>query len=235
MAAALAFVLSPALLAQTPAVELATIKRNPGVESRQSTRMLPGGRIELTNMPLKTLVRIAFGVTGAQVAGGPPWMASDGYDIVAKVTGDPATALKSLLEERFQLRAHKEMREAQAFALVVADRDGSLGPRLHASQADCSPAAVNQCGIRGGGGNITYTGLTMTQIATSIAGFSVIGTPVADRTGLAGRYDLQLEFNDDTGPNVFTALVEQAGLKLQTEKRAIEFVVVDRAERPSEN
>jgi uncharacterized protein (TIGR03435 family) len=232
--AALAWALSATLLAQTPTIDVATIKRNSGLDSRQSTRILPGGRIEITNMPLKTMVRVAFGITSAQVAGGPAWMTSDGYDIVAKVTGDPAAALKALLEDRFQLRVHKEMREAQTFALVVAN-GGALGPQLHPSQADCSPAAVNQCGIRGGGGNITYTGLTTAQIAASIAGFSVIGTPVVDRTGLAGRYDLHLEFNDDSGPNVFTALVEQAGLKLHTEKSSIEYVVVDRAERPGEN
>jgi uncharacterized protein (TIGR03435 family) len=221
--------------AQTPTIEVATVKRNPGADARQGSRVLPGGRVELTNMTLRTLIRIAYGSTGAQIAGGPGWIASDGYDIVAKVTGDQAAALKLLLEERFYLQVHTEKREAQTYALVLANRDGALGPQLKPSQADCVPGAVNQCGIRGGGGNITYTGLTMAQIATSIAGYAVIRAPVTDRTGLTARYDLHLEFNDDTGPNVFTALIEQAGLKLQPEKSTVDVIVVDRAERPTEN
>src|SRR4051812_41210979 len=161
-------------------------------------------------MSLRTLIRIAYGSTGAQIAGGPGWIASDGYDIVAKVTGDQAAALKLLLEDRFHLQVHTEKRETQAYALVLAGGSGTFGPQLKASQAGCIPAAVNPCGIRGGGGNITYTGVTMAQIATSIAGYAVIRAPVTDRTGLTARYDLHLEFNDDSGPNVFTALIEQA-------------------------
>ncbi len=219
--------------AQTPAVEVATIKRNTGVDSRQGSRVLPGGRVELTNMTLRTLIRIAYGSTGAQIAGGPDWIAADGYDIVAKVTGDQASALKALLEERFHLQVHTEKRATQTYALQLANRDGKLGPALKLSQRDCSPGPASPCGIQGGGGNITYSGLAMAQIATSIAGYAVVRAPVTDRTGLSGRYDLHLEFNEDAGPNVFTALIEQAGLKLQPEKTQVEFIVVDRVERPS--
>lgn len=221
--------------AQPPAVEVATIKRNTGTDGRQGSRVLPGGRVELTNMPLRTLIRIAYGSTGSQIVGGPSWIATDGYDIVAKVTGDQATALKALLVERFHLQVHTEKRETQTFALVPASKDGKLGPELKASAADCTPGPANRCGIRGGNGDVTYTGLTMAQIATSLAGSSVIRAPVTDRTGLTGLYDLHLQYSEDTGPNVFTALVEQAGLRLQPEKGTADFIVVDRAERPSEN
>jgi uncharacterized protein (TIGR03435 family) len=230
-----------------PVLEVATVKRNKSVDSPQNSRVLPGGRIELTNMPLRTLIRIAYGSTGSQIVGGPGWIASDGYDIVAKVSGDVASEaggaqprqmmaiLKSLLEDRFQLKVHPETRETQTYTLVVANRDGKLGPRLKDSHADCSPNATTRCGIRGGNGDISYTGLAMPQIATSIAGYPAVRAPVIDRTGLTGRYDLHLEFNEDAGPNVFTALIEQAGLKLQPEKGQAEFIVVDRAERPVED
>ena len=227
--------------------EVAAVKRNTDVTSVQYTRILPGGRIEAKNIPLKTLVRIAFGTTGAQVVGGPDWVQSDGYDIVAKVAGDLSQAaggptpqimslLRTFLQDRFKLQVHTEMRDAQLYALVLAEKDGTLGAALKKSDVDCA-APSRPCGIRGGNGDVTYTGLAMDQIATSIAGFPVVGRRVTDRTGLPGRYDLHLEFDPaaDSGPGVFTALVEQAGLKLQPEKGTLEFIVIDRAERPTQD
>jgi uncharacterized protein (TIGR03435 family) len=236
-----------ALYAQAPAFEVASVKRNTSVDSRQNARFLPGGRIEVTNMPLRTLIRVAYGSTGSQIVGGPGWIASDGYDIVAKVAGPELdvsngpppqmlTMLRSLLEERFKLVVHRETRETQTYALVLATRDGKPGPALKASNGECD--ASRTCGIRGGNGDVTYTGLAIPQIATSIAGFPAVRTAVADRTGLTGRYDLHLVYGSepsDTAPSLFTALVEQAGLKLQPEKGAVEFIVIDRAERPEEN
>jgi uncharacterized protein (TIGR03435 family) len=224
--------------AQAPSLDVATMKRNTSVDERQGSRVLPGGRIELTNMTLRTLIRIAYGSTGAQITGGPDWIASDGYNIVAKVVGDPAAVLKLLLEDRFHLQAHTEKREAQTFALVLANKDGKLGPALTPSQADCAPGPSDRCGIRGGNGDVTYVGLTIPQIATSIAGFQVVRAPVTDRTGLTGRYDLRLVFGNepaDAAPHLFTAIVEQAGLKLQPEKGMVDVIVVDRAERPTED
>jgi len=223
------------ILAQASAIEVATIKRNSSTDSRQSSRVLPGGRVEITNMPLRTLIRIAFGTTGSQVVGGPDWIGTDGYDIVAKVSGDPMTALKPLLEERFHLQVHTEKREVQTYALVLANTNGGLGPQSKPSEADCAPRPADRCGIRGGNGNITYTGLTLGQIATNLAKQPVLRAPVADQTGLSGKYDLHLEFNDDPGPNIFTALIEQAGLKLQPKKGTVDFIVIDRADRPEEN
>jgi uncharacterized protein (TIGR03435 family) len=232
------------LQAQPPAFEVASVKRNTSVESRQNARFLPGGRIEITNMPLRTLIRVAFGSTGTQITGGPGWVASDGYDIVAKVAGQEIDVsngpppqllamLRSLLEERFKLRVHTETRERQTYALVLANKDGKLGPALKPSKGECD--ASRSCGIRGGNGDVTYTGLPVSQIATSIAGFPAVRAPVADRTGLTGRYDFHLEFNEDAGLNLFTALVEQAGLKLQAERGPVEFIVVDQAERAVED
>jgi len=233
---------------QPPAFDVASVKRNTSVDSRQSTRLLPGGRVAITNMPLRTLIRVAYGATGSQVVGGPGWVASDGYDIVAKFSGDlPAAAngqspelllmLRTLLADRFKLRVHMETRPAATYALVVAPKGPGVGVAIKASQTTCDPPS--QCGIRGGNGNVTYTGLTLRQIATSIAGFPSVARPVIDRTGLAGRYDLHLQFNDGPGsendPNLFTALVEQAGLKLQQETGPVEFIVIDRAERPTED
>ena len=199
-------------------------------------------------MPLRTLVRIAFGTTGPQVVGGPSWVTSDGYDIVAKVRGEDAAAavngptpellamLKTLLEDRFKLQVHPEKRDVQTYALVTARQDRTLGPALKASTVDCAIPAAS-CGIRGGNGNITYTGMTIAQIARSISGYPDIRRQVLDRASLAGRYDLHLEYSEDAGgpSNIFTALIEQAGLKLQPETNTIDIIVIDRAERPTDD
>jgi uncharacterized protein (TIGR03435 family) len=123
----LAFGLMVALLSGQSTVEVASIKRNTSADSAQGSRILPGGRIEITNMPLRALIRIAFGTTGSQVVGGPDWIAADGYNIAATVTGDPAAALRPLLEERFHLQVHTEKREVQTYALVLANKDGKPG------------------------------------------------------------------------------------------------------------
>jgi len=184
--------------------EVASIKRNAGVDPQQASRILPGGRVEATNMPLRSLIRAAYDTTGGQIIGG-----------------------------RFQLRVHSETRETQVYALLLATDGGRRGPELKVSVANCN--VPNVCGIRGGNGDVNYTGVKLAQIATSIAGFAAVRALVIDRTALMDRYDLHLRFNDDTGPNLFTALREQAGLKLQPEAAQMQFIVVDRAERPTQD
>jgi uncharacterized protein (TIGR03435 family) len=225
--------------------EVASIKRNAGVDPQQASRILPGGRVEATNMPLRSLIRAAYDTTAAQIIGGPSWLASDGYDIVAKAPADVLlegprgmspqlqAMLKNLLEDRFQLRVHSETRETQAYALLLATDGGRRGPELKVSVAHCN--VPNVCGIRGGNGDVNYTGVKLAQITASLAGFAAVRAPVIDRTALMDRYDLHLRFNDDTGPNLFTALREQAGLKLQPETTQMQFIVVDRAERPTQD
>jgi len=91
----------------------------------------------------------------------------------------------------------------------------------------------------------------MQDIARSLANYPVVSRPVMERTGLQGRYDLHMEFvpafvdspnrdgsqvanpNADTGPNLFTALIEQAGLTLRAERGQVQFIVIDRIERPT--
>jgi len=148
------------------------------------------------------------------------------------------------------------------YALMLANKDGKLGPRLLESHADCYSAAsppppnappdpARLCGIRGGNGDVTYLSVTTQNMARNLANFPVVGRPVIDRTGLTARYDLHLQFVPafvdspnrdgsqvanpaaDSGPNLFTALVEEAGLKLQAERAPVEYLVIDQVERPT--
>lgn len=269
---------SPASDSEKITFEAASIKPNKSSDPRQGARILPGGRIDVTNLPLRVLIRLAYGSeaiqTAEQILGGPSWIGSDRFDIVAKAEGDPGfdttgtprrlvAMLKALLDERFKVKVHTETRDTQVYALVLSNKDGKLGPQLHESKADCytspppagtPPDPARLCGIRGGpNGNVTGTGMTMAQMAQTFANYPIVGRPVRDRTGLSGRYDIHLEFVPafvngpnpdsppianpaaDSGPNFFTALQEQLELKLQNEKGQVEFLVIDNAERPTED
>jgi uncharacterized protein (TIGR03435 family) len=113
-------------------------------------RPLAGGRFVATNLPLRVLVRMAYGVRDFQIVGGPSWLASGKFDIAATAppgspVDTPATMarLKTLLADRFKLRVHTETREMPVYALVVARSDGALGPDLKPSASDCSNAAAD--------------------------------------------------------------------------------------------
>ena len=258
--------------------EVASVKQNKSTDGVQNVRILPAGRIEITNMSLRTLIRIAYGAriqSSSQIVATPSWAVTDGWDILAKAEGDagfdPTSGqplrligmLKALLEDRFKVKVHTETREAPVYALMLANRDGKFGANLSESRANCyspgdpppqnaPPDPARNCGIHGGMGTLSYTGLSMQQIATHLAGLPVVGRPVIDRTGLTARYNFHVEFVPafipsaardgsnianpaaDTGSNLFTALVEQGGLKLQADRAPLEFVVVDRAQKPTE-
>ena len=103
--------------------------------------------IAVSNMPLRLLIRMAYGLQDFQIVGGPTWQMSNRFDITAKAaegttqgTQDMLPMLKTLLADRFKLKAHTETRELPTYALVVARSDGKLGPNLKPSTSDCSNA-----------------------------------------------------------------------------------------------
>ena len=260
--------------------EVASVKPNRSNSGPQNIQLLPSGLLTVTGFPLRQLIQIAYGSeaiqTPGQLVGGASWLASDRFDINAKAEGTLGAdaqgrptrviaMLRSLLEDRFQVKVHTESRDVPIYALVLANKGAKFGTLFKPSTANCytrespppppgtPPDPARQCGIRGGNGNVTYVSVTMQQIASSLANYPVVSRPVMDRTGLQGKYDLHMEFTPafiaspngdgsqvanpaaDSGPNLFTALVEQAGLKLQGEKGMVEFLVIDRAERPTED
>ena len=213
-------------------------------------------------------------VAPEHVVGGPGWL-SDRFDIVAQADGDLASdaqerptrlnaMLRTLLEERFQVKVHTEMRETKTYALMLVNKDGKLGPRLQPSdcQTDAAPTPdpTGQnypCGRFLGhlSSNQDARGITMAQLARSLADNGVVSRQVFDRTGLTGLFDVQIEFtskneppppltldcspiaalralSEDSGPNIFKALQEQLGLKLQDEKAEVEYLVIDHVEQP---
>jgi uncharacterized protein (TIGR03435 family) len=267
-----------------PAFEVASVKPNNSGDGRVLFANQPGGRFTATNVTLKLLIRNAYQLQDFQIIGGPSWITSDHYDIVAKAedglppetpnanrTGPSRVQLmiRALLAERFQLVAHNENRELPIYALVMARSDGKLGPELHKSEVDCAamfaargrsgmppppgppqPGERLPCGIRIGMGNMAIGGAPLSQIANAMANF--LGRTVTDKTGLVGNYDANLTWTPDqmpqrppgapepppidpNGPSIFTAVQEQLGLKLESQKGPVSVLVIDRADHPKEN
>lgn len=196
----------------------------------------------------------------SQIIGAPTWT-SEGYDITAKVGADLAgksqpellrvqpLLLQSLLEDRFKLKVHRETRQLPMYTLVLAAKDGALGPQLHPSRLDCS-VDFTKCSVRAGAGQFSSGSTPLVSLVNFLAS-AVVQRVVVDRTGLDGRFDISLEWtpdrtplplNGDTPappasdkPSIFAALQEQLGLKLEAERGPVDVVVIDHVERPTED
>lgn len=138
----------------SPAFEVASIKPN-NSDGRGTTMGMQPGRYSATNVTLRTLIVNAYRLQGSQLAGGPGWIGSDHFDIVAKIpVGVPVPApqgqvstesqsmLRALLADRFKLVMHSESREMPIYALVTARRDKKLGPHIHPTEIDCAALAA---------------------------------------------------------------------------------------------
>ena len=225
--------------------------------------MQPGGRYTATNVTLRALVRSAYGVQhDAQLVGGPSWIDTDRFDIVAKAEGSPSTdvfrdqarlMLRTLLADRFKLVLHRETRELRIYALVVARGDGKLGPQLRPSTvAECSARTLPNtpanndasAAIPCGSGfartrHLAARAVVFSVLSTNIS--NVADRPVADRTGLTGAFDWELQWSAEPTPKpeapdaltLFTALQEQLGLRLESARGPVEVFVIDSVERLS--
>ena len=246
-------------LAQTanrPSFEVAAIKPGDPNDPRFGMLMRPGGRFLVTNANLHQLIGFAYDLRSNQITGGPAGVDSTMYSIEAKgESGSPVPPgpaggarirlmLQSLLADRFHLAIHRETREESIYQLVVAKG----GPKLTESHGGQNPSE------RVGRGTITGAAAPITLLIKPLS--QQLGRNILDQTGLEGRYDFTLHWAlepgqlrgpgdpppppnqpapDPDGPNIFTALQEQLGLKLEAAKGTVDFLVIDRAEPPSEN
>jgi uncharacterized protein (TIGR03435 family) len=175
--------------------------------------------------------------------------------------------LRALLAERFSLVVHEERREMPVYSLVVARPDRRLGQRLRPFTGECAepgklgpppdatfgmpisdPSKPQWCMAFTGVGRISAQGTMLSDLGVILARFPAVSRRVLDRTGLAGRYDFDLEWTSfvtpgaaapgvppEAGPNIFTALQEQLGLKLESTKETVGVVVIDSVSQPSPN
>jgi uncharacterized protein (TIGR03435 family) len=230
--------------APAPAFEAASIKQHvfAGTGGGRLGLSISGSRVTVSTITLNRLISLAYDVKTYQLSGGPSWAgdASTAFDIEARADGTPSAdqvhvMLQTLLAGRFHLKLHREMKDLPVYDLVVAKN----GPKMKESAADAT-ASVGVQGGATGSRQLTYTKVSMAELATGLA--SGAGRPVIDKTGLTGSYSFSLEWTLDgtpadvaTGPSLFTAVEEQLGLKLEPAKAPTEMLVIDHAEKPTEN
>ncbi|HEY3043697.1 MAG TPA: M56 and DUF3738 domain-containing protein [Vicinamibacterales bacterium] len=216
---------SAAAGAGDPAFEVASIKVNKSGNAGGGSRFEPGGRFTATNITLRTLIGNAYGaplqpLLNSQLVGGPDWIDSEHFDIVAKAEGNvppgPDSRLplmvRALLAERFKLAVHNETRELPIYALVMARSDRRIGERIKPSAIDCRtrgrgnplpapppPGERPSCGIRFLIGNMAGGGVTMAQFASALSRF--VGRPVVEKTELSGGFDIDLKWTPDRLPS----------------------------------
>jgi len=223
--------------AAAPQFEVASIK--PSAEPPGSSGITTKkGRLTAQNVTLKRCIRGAYGVPEIQILGGPPWIGDDRYFIEATAAGpvgDPelSVMLQALLAERFKLALHRETRALPGYALLV-------GKGLKAKRSDPDSESRTNYSQK----SIQAERCTMAQLAQKLS--DALHTPVADLTAISGAFDFTLEWTPDDmkaalggnapfGPSIFAALQEQLGLRLESRKVPTGVVVIDHAERPSEN
>ena len=217
------------------------------------------------HVSLRMLIKNAYGVDDNQISGAPKWIASERYEVEARIDSNTAETLsrlsgdqlklahqqmlQALLADRFKLTLHRETKELPVYSLVIAKG----GAKIHESKAGDTYAnglkspSGNIVGphmalVRLGGGRIAAQGLPLEYLASGLT--AQLGRKVLDKTGLAGNYDYTLEWTPDagrgevtefSGPSIFTAIQEQLGLKLESQTAPVEILVIDRVEMPSAN
>jgi len=236
------------------AFEVASIKANTSGNLNSSTSGRAGS-FTATNITPRQLIVYAYRLREFQIAGGPGWIRSDRFDILARAPENAKTdnpmMTRALLRDRFKLVVHTETRQEQVYGLVIARADGRLGPQIKPSTIDCQgsqPGTPSPCGMNSSVnqtvGRMTGTGQSMQNLATALASFG-LSRMVLDRTGLEGQFDFELRWTPDSvrgaagsaqadeAPSIFAALQEQLGLRLDSQRGPVEFLVIDSVQRPT--
>jgi uncharacterized protein (TIGR03435 family) len=215
---------APAPDTKPPAFEVASVKPNKSGENGGVMTGLLTSQFKATNVLLRQFITFAYQVQGFQIEGGPSWIGSDRFDIVAKAESNPPPQvpggppgplrlmLRTLLADRFKLILHHQTKELPIYALVMLRADGTLGPRLHRSDTDCAAirAAINRggapplstgdrplCGITARPGRVAG-GLPVSQLPASLS--QELRRMVVDHTGLMSNFDLTLTWTPDQMP-----------------------------------
>jgi uncharacterized protein (TIGR03435 family) len=224
------------LHAQTTAFEAATVRPcPPNADPNLGSWSRPGSdRFVATHLTLERLLMLAYGVDASQLANKPSWLATNLYDVNAKsedgtklTVEDTRTCLQSLLQERFHLQAHTEVRAQSGYALLVAKG----GPHLIPTKGDHFPGFR----INVSPGYLQGYNWTMPYLARMLTGST--GFPVVDRTNITGSYDIDVTYEPESKstqdtpttslPPLTAAVRQTLGLELKPQKVPVNTVVID--------
>jgi uncharacterized protein (TIGR03435 family) len=243
--------------------EVATIRPSKPGAHGATYEFTPENGVRVTNATLKGIIEMAYDIRDFQISGGPSWVDSEQFNIVAKSAtgasenGTTNTAanlqetrlrLQKLLETRFQLKLRRETKDVPVFVLVV--RKG--GPKLETS-GDSGGQQSSPAGINAACGQMIGTHTTIANLAYKLS--RQLSRPILDDTGLTGQYDFRLFWTPDSGscagvtdtanpdpaistsdaPSIFSAVQEQLGLKLEQQRGPVDFLVINSVEKPSAN
>jgi uncharacterized protein (TIGR03435 family) len=227
----------------------AAVRRNTSGELKEGMGRTPAG-VTFVNVTLHKLLQSAFALHDFQIVGGPAWISTDKFDVVAKAAqgSKPTRAevnqvLQQLLIKRFKLVHQLETKPMPIYALTMM-KPGVLGERLRRNSIDCAspktPIATRQdpkqCELRFGYSSIDAQGRTLDYLIEPIT--SHVGRLIVDRTGLTGAFDFSIQWNragtpDSPNPSLFVALQEQLGLKLESTTGPVAILTIQKAEQPT--
>jgi uncharacterized protein (TIGR03435 family) len=252
---------SSRIFAQPPAqrptfdsFEVATIKPvDPDAKSGRYITMQGNNRFVERSYTLKLLIAAAYDLNPRTISGGPSWIESDHYDILAVTPGEvrptraeQMTMLRGLLAERFQLTFHREPKVFSIYELQVAKGGAKL---KESAPGSADPPSVGPGVVYPQRVVLPARNATMGEFA-SLLQRAILDRPVVDKTGLSGRYDFDLEWapdetqfgggvpaasSDAPSAPLFSAIQQQLGLKLAATTGPVDALVVDKVERPSAN
>jgi uncharacterized protein (TIGR03435 family) len=211
----------------------------------------PGGRVDIKNVPFKMLVVEAYKLTDDRVTGGPGWIKSESFDIVAKAAptsteDDLRRMLQTLLAERFKLVIHHEEKVMPIYALLVGKKGTKLQPAADPNgKLQCKPGEGVKEQL-----HVVCQNMTMANLVDMLPRMApgYIDAPVVDMTEIKGAYDIGFDWmgrgnynkamatsgnGADAGPLAVSMFdsVEKLGLKLESRKHPIDTIVIDSVER----
>jgi bla regulator protein blaR1 len=231
-------------------------KSSPGQEG---SRIGPGagGGVRTQNTTAMQLLTFAYKVHDYQIAGAPGWVTSERFDVnltpekteapprpgdapkqIEAFIGRNQQRMQAVLRDRFGLVLRAETHELPIYALVPAKGGLKLTPSVDTAHGPS---------LQGGPGHLTGIGATLRLLANQLSG--VLGRPVIDQTGSENQYDFKLEYTPEVlvehpaeptpppadTPDIFTALTEQLGLRLEPRKGPVPVYVIEKIEKPAEN
>jgi uncharacterized protein (TIGR03435 family) len=199
------------------------------------------------------MIGAAYDLPLQLISGGPVWVESDPYDIDAVTPGEARptndaqmSMLRNLLADRFKLALHRDRKDLPLYELTVARSGAKL--QQSTTPPEDPPVLVNR--VFPNRIELPARNASMQQFASMLQR-AVLDRPVVDKKGITAKYDFDLEWTpDDTQlngafppispdaprkPDLFAALQQQLGLRLQASRGPVEVIVIDRVDRPSDN